>query len=475
MVKISTISKPEGFQYSICLFSAFSQLNDIGLSLNELSYVKKVLQKTEEQIIEINHHPNFIFLTKVSLKKNEYQLGEKLRIMGNRILSNLSPHKPKEILVQSNAKQLSILDFAEGIALGSYQFLKYFSDKNKRQQTIQAIYLVTDEKAAVKELNAVVEGVYKARDLVNEPASFLTATQLAKEATKVGEKVGFKVEVLNKKKIETLKMGGLLAVNKGSKDPPTFTIMEYVPSKAVNAKPVMLIGKGVMYDTGGLSLKPTQNSMDFMKSDMSGSAAVIGAMIAVARTKLPIHLIGLIPATDNRPGVEAYAPGDVIRMFDGSTVEVLNTDAEGRMILADALAYAQKYKPELVIDIATLTGSAAAAIGKYGIVAMGTVDEHQFKKLENAGNKIHERIARFPFWDEYNELLKSDIADVKNIGGKEGGAITAGKFLERFTSYPWIHLDIAGIAFLSSDCAYRRAGGTGVGVRILFHFLKNYL
>jgi len=304
--------------------------------------------------------------------------------------------------------------------------------------------------------------------------SFLTAVQLAKEIQHLGTEAGFMVEVFNKRKIETLKMGGLLAVNKGSIDPPTFSILEWKPEKANNAKPLVLVGKGVVFDTGGLSLKPTRESMDYMKSDMGGAAAVTGALYAVTRAKFPVHVIGLIPATDNRPDGNAYTPGDVIHMYSGSTVEVLNTDAEGRMILADALNYAKQYNPELVIDLSTLTGSAAVAIGKYGIVGMGNAKRKTFNLLTESGKNVYERIVEFPFWEEYDELIKSDIADMKNIGGKDAGAITAGKFLERFTDYPYIHLDIAGPAFLSGEDSYRGKGGTGVGVRLLFDFIKNY-
>ena len=268
-------------------------------------------------------------------------------------------------------------------------------------------------------------------------------------------------------------MGGLLAVNKGSQDPPTFNILEYKAKNAKNKKPLILVGKGVVYDTGGLSLKPTPNSMDTMKCDMAGAAAVAGAMYAVAKAKLPVHVIGLIPATDNRPGEKAYTPGDVITMYSGLTVEVLNTDAEGRMILGDALSYAKKFNPELVIDLATLTGAAVAAIGTFGSVVMGT-GENKMDKLKQSGDHVFERLAEFPFWEEYDELIKSDIAEIKNIGGPYGGSITAGKFLHRFTDYPWIHIDIAGPAFLNASDSYRGKGGTGVGVRLLFDFIKNY-
>jgi leucyl aminopeptidase len=186
-----------------------------------------------------------------------------------------------------------------------------------------------------------------------------------------------------------------------------------------------------------------------------------------------VHVIALVPATDNRPGFNAFAPGDIITMMDGSTVEMLNSDAEGRMILADALHYAKKYSPELTIDLATLTGAAAAAIGQYGIVAMGNAPAKHKTKLSDSGFRTHERLAEFPFWDDYYELMKSDIADMKNLGGPYGGSITAGKFLEKFTDYPYIHLDIAGPAFLTAKDSYRGKGGSGVGVRLLFDFFAN--
>jgi leucyl aminopeptidase len=226
---------------------------------------------------------------------------------------------------------------------------------------------------------------------------------------------------------------------------------------------IILIGKGIVFDTGGLSLKPTANSMDLMKTDMGGAGTVIGSMQAIAANKLPLYIIALIPATDNRPSGNAYAPGDVITMHDGITVEVLNTDAEGRLVLADALSFAKKYKPELVIDLATLTGAAVAAIGHYGFVSMhdgadkhdGAIKDHA--KLKEIGDKVHERLAEFPFWSDYDELIKSDIADIKNLGGPYGGAITAGKFLAHFADYPFIHIDLPAV-YSKSKYGYRGKG-----------------
>jgi leucyl aminopeptidase len=213
--------------------------------------------------------------------------------------------------------------------------------------------------------------------------------------------------------------------------------------------------------------------METMKCDMGGAATVAGIMFAAAALRLPLHLVGLIPATDNRPSGNAYAAGDVITMNNGKTIEVLNTDAEGRVILADALLYAKKYKPELVIDFATLTGAAANAIGKYGIVAMQKTSEEDWTQWKNAGEQTRERLVEFPLWDEYGELIISKTADIKNIGGAVGGAITAGKFLEHFTDYPWIHFDIAGPAFIEAPFHYCAAGGTGVGIRLSITYLQS--
>ncbi len=379
------------------------------------------------------------------------------------------------IIVNGGVSREESIAFAEGMALTGYQFLKYKTGENFKPNSLKEIGIfdsgLTEDQ--VVKLSNLVTAVYLTRDLVNEPLSFLSAVQLSLEIEKMGKEAGFMVEVFNRKKIESLKMGGLLAVNKGSIDPPTFTVLTYKPENAVNQKPIVLVGKGIVYDTGGLSLKPTLDSMDYMKCDMGGAAAVSGAIYAVAKNMFPLWVVGLVPATDNRPDGNAYVPGDIVTMYDGTTVEVLNTDAEGRMILADALSYAKQYDPEVVIELSTLTGSAQMAIDKYGIVGMGNASREVMNALIESGDYASERIAEFPFWDDYNEQLKSDIADLKNIGGKYGGAITAGKFLEHFTDYPYIHLDIAGPSFNKTTYNYRGKGGSGVGVRILYHYLLN--
>ena len=364
---------------------------------------------------------------------------------------------------------------AEGMALGSYQFLKYKKYADKLKNSLANIYIYSTKlsQKEIDQLNIIIESTCIARTLVNEPQSFLTATELSKQAELLAKSAGFHIDVWNKTKIKSMKMGGLLSVNQGSIEPPTFTIMEYKPAGAKNKKPIVLVGKGVVYDTGGLSLKPTPNSMDSMKCDMAGAAAVISTMHAIAKMKLKVYVVGLVPATDNRPGENAYTPGDVVEMMSGHTVEMLNADAEGRMILADALHYAKKYNPELVVDLATLTGAAAAAIGQYGIVAMGTASDLQKNALKSSGEQVYERLVEMPFWDEYADLIKSDLADMKNIGGPVAGAITAGKFLEKYTDYPWMHFDIAGPAYLNSQDSYRGKNGTGSGVRLLIHYLMN--
>jgi leucyl aminopeptidase len=477
MTSIRKISSIPAKGNLVVLAAKNGALADIGLTREELSYVKEVFAKNDKKPAIINRLSRVIVVLAHEEKKERYQTHEALRKMGANLCGLFNDFKIEDAaLVDTIDDGEAILAMAEGVVLANYQFLKYKKDAKKDANSLKNLGIVSKNVAAadVTRLEIILDATCRARDLVNEPVCYLNAVQLADEFRKMGKEAGFKVEVLNKTRIESLKMGGLLAVNRGSIDPPTFTIMEYKPKGARNKQPVVLVGKGVVYDTGGLSLKPTANSMDMMKCDMAGAAAVGCTMYAIAKAKLPVHVVGLVPATDNRPGENAYAPGDVITMYSGLTVEMLNADAEGRMILADALHYAKKYKPELVIDLATLTGAAVAAIGSYGIVAMGNAGEEAKEKLRQSGCNSYERIAEMPFWEEYDDLIKSDIADIKNIGGPYAGAITAGKFLAHFTDYPWMHFDIAGPAFMTAKESYRVKGGTGVGVRLLFDFFETY-
>jgi leucyl aminopeptidase len=458
----------------IILVSAEQKLDSFVTDPHEKTYVEKRLSG-EKKMALLNRLDHLVLFRK--LKSEDTPLTTRLeeaRKAGFEMHPTLNDHEVETVtVVNGGVSQEECVAFAEGMALTNYQFLKYLSPAKAERHTLNELILQDEglTEVQIENLENLVDAVCLTRDLVNEPLSYLTAVQLSAEIEEMGKASGFSVEVFNKKKIESLKMGGLLAVNKGSVDPPTFSILTWKPENAINERPLVLVGKGVVYDTGGLSLKPTHDSMDYMKCDMGGAAAVAGAFYAMAKNQLPLWVVGLVPATDNRPDGNAYVPGDVITMYDGTTVEVLNTDAEGRMLLADALSYAKQYDPELVIELSTLTGSAHMAIDKYGIVGMGNASRKVMENLKASGEYTFERVAEFPFWDEYKEQLKSDIADLKNIGGRYAGAITAGKFLEHFTDYPYIHLDIAGPSYNKIPFNYRGKGGSGVGVRILYNFL----
>ncbi len=398
---------------------------------------------------------------------------EAYRKLGSEVWSVLKSNGVSHLHIASG-EGADVVFFAEGLLLKDYRFEPYKSEKDTFSISEISLAKGIADAGALDELRARVKGICFARDLVNEPANILTATELAKRISAAGKDAGFKVDVFDKSKIQALKLSGLLAVNRGSAEKPTFTVMDYSPKGAKNKKPVVLVGKGIVYDTGGLSLKPTANSMDMMKCDMGGAAAISGAIYAIALAKLPIRVVGLVPATDNQPGPNAYQPGDVIEMHNGTRVEVMNTDAEGRLVLADALSYAKKYDPELAIDFATLTGSSVRALGNYAGATMGTADEKTKKSLLEAGFNSWERVVEFPLWDDYETDLKSDIADVRNLGPSPmADVIIAGKFLQRFTDYPWMHVDIAGPAFLPGERSYLPKGGTGFGVNLLFHFLNS--
>ncbi len=465
-IKLVNFRSPE--DSVIYLIHKDTAISDLSFTKTEAAYLKEKIE-TDTDFIHINSYFKQSFVIVIDENVND-KAREVLREKAYKACSIINEHKLKGIIIDDKSTIATAwFDFAEGLALSNYQFNKYF--KAPKRNSLKEISIKSEQcdESSIKSLNALIESVYFARDCVNEPHSYLNAVRFAELLGETAHNTGLKVTSFLKAEIEAHKMGGLLAVNKGSEVGPSFTIMEWKPENAVNEKPIVLVGKGVMFDTGGVSLKPTKGSMDLMKSDMGGAAAVAGSMLNVAKSKIPLHIIGLIPATDNRPGKDAYLPQDVIHMYDGTTVEVLNTDAEGRMILADALAFAKQYNPELVIDLATLTGAAEVAVGIKAIAAMGNSPENM-EILKKAGFACHERIAELPFWDDYKELLKSDIADLQNVGGQNAGVITAGKFLEHFTDYPYIHLDIAGPAFLEAADSYRGKQGSGVGVRLLNDF-----
>lgn len=445
------------------------------LDANITDETKKSLRiKPTEWQSFISATSNGITYINIQNPKDGKNSAEHYRISGSALWDFMKSINKASVHLAIDNEQIA-LAITEGIWLRNYRFEPYKKKKSGFEIKSISIQKEISSKKEVNSLIAVLDGIYFARDLVNEPANILTAVEMAKRIKDGGKQAGYKVDIMGKTKIEALKMGGLLSVNQGSTKEPTFSVIEYKPAKPTNKKPIVLVGKGIVYDTGGLSLKPTLNSMDIMKCDMGGAAAVAGAIFAAATAGLPVHIIGLIPATDNQPGPDAYGPGDVITMMDGTRVEVMNTDAEGRLVLADALAYAKKLNPELTIDLATLTGSAIAAIGTYAAALMGTASDSIKSKLIDAGTNSWERLVEFPLWDDYENDLKSDIADIKNLGSSPlAGVIIAGKFLERFTDYPWLHIDIAGPAFLPSPRGYLPKGATGFGVNLLFNFFKNY-
>ena len=266
-------------------------------------------------------------------------------------------------------------------------------------------------------------------------------------------------------------MGALIAVNAGSEEPPRFIILEYgAPSE--DRDTLVFVGKGITFDSGGISIKPS-GGMEEMKHDMSGAAAVIGAMQSIAMLKPPLHVVGLVPATENLPDGKALKPGDIITALSGKTIEVINTDAEGRLVLADALGYAERFSPAAVIDLATLTGACVVALGHAASGMMGN-DEPLQERVRKAGETTGERVWPLPIWKDYHDQIKSHIADVKNTGGRWGGALTAGAFLEKFIERPWVHLDIAGTAYTESSKSYCPKGATGVGVRLLVQLVRDW-
>jgi leucyl aminopeptidase len=377
------------------------------------------------------------------------------------------------------ARNLLAQAAVEGSILSQYRFTRHKTE-NEKSKTVEEITFLSirDDKndkvlaGAVDSAKKICEAVALARDLISQPGNYATPTFLADEAKKMALASGIKCKILNRKNMEDLGMGGVLGVAQGSEEEPKFIVLEYWRGSKKDA-PVVLVGKGLTFDSGGVSIKPGQG-MEEMKTDMSGGAAVIGALKAVSDLKLKLNVVGLIPATENMPDGKAIKPGDVLTTMSGKTIEVINTDAEGRLILSDALGYAERYKPSAVIDIATLTGACFTALGQHASGLMGT-DKELMDSLVAAGETVGERLWPLPLFDEYDEQIKSDVADMKNIGGRGGGAITAAAMLKKFTSkYKWAHIDIAGTAWIDKDKPYIPKGAVGVGVRLFLQFLREF-
>ncbi len=367
----------------------------------------------------------------------------------------------------------------EGIMLGLYRYDKFLKKEEPRIMLDSVTILYNQDdiwgstlgevKRSIAETQLLSDAVIFARDMENEPSNTKYPSVLGDWAKQAGKESGLKVTVMGPAELEKNKMVGTLNVNKGSVKEPRFIVLEYNGAKK-KGEPVVLVGKGITFDTGGISIKPAAGMGD-MKSDMSGAATVIATLKAAADLKLPVNLVGLVASAENMPSGTAMRPGDVLTYPNGVSAEVDNTDAEGRLVLADALIWANRYKPKSVIDLATLTGACVVALGHVTTGMMGN-DIEMMAKLKKSGDTTYERVCELPIYEEYEDLIKSDVADIKNTGGRWAGTITAALFLKRFTSYPWVHLDIAGTARSDSSGDYIPKGGTGVGVRLLIDMLR---
>jgi leucyl aminopeptidase len=373
----------------------------------------------------------------------------------------------------------------EGVLLGLYEWREHRNAPRERGPVESLTIVEFDEsKLAAIEAGAhagegIALGVNRARDLVNEPPNYLLPENLAAAAVKMAQDTGVKCTVHDINWMREQKMGALLGVTQGSANPPQFIELDYQGS---DAAPLIFVGKGITFDSGGISLKPA-DGMEAMKNDMGGAAAVIGAVEAVARLKLPLHVIGLIPTCENLPSGTAYRPADVLTARNGKTIEIISTDAEGRLILADALCYAADFRPQAVIDLATLTGACVIALGENVAAGFFCNDDELSRQIKIASNATNEKLWRLPLYEEYYDKVRSDNADIKNTGGRSGGVGTSAVFLQEFTSYPWAHWDIAGMATDTVGYSpltprvrlpYVIRGGTGFGVRALVELARHW-
>lgn len=381
------------------------------------------------------------------------------------------------LMVHSNEEGLVIQALAEGLLLAGYCFDQYLKKDANEKLPLQAAGLLISsthgKKSAEEALTtaeALVAGICRARDLVNQPGNQKSPAYLAETARQIAGDYGLGCIILGRDELEKEGFGALLAVAGGSERDPCLITLEY-RGGGQDENPIALVGKGVVFDTGGISLKPSEKMAE-MKMDMAGGAAVLGTIQVAAALKLPVNLLGVVPAVENMPSGSAYRPGDIVTSLAGKTIEVLNTDAEGRLILADALTWVQRYNPRVVIDIATLTGACIIALGQHASAVLGN-HEGLIRTLLKVGERCGDRLWQLPLWDEYNAQIKGDFAEIKNTGGRPAGAITAAAFLKPFAEkYPWAHLDIAGTAWAEKSSPGTPKGGTGVGVRLFIEYLR---
>lgn len=410
----------------------------------------------------------------IGLGKKAEVSAEKIRQAGGKSATYLRSMGMEKISLSTNviaSLNMSPAVFIEGAMLGLYAFKRYKEDKDKKSINSITLFSKNDKKLIdeLKWTKVAASSVCFARDLINTPSNDMTPSHLAKTALTL-KNSRLSVDILEKKDAERLGMGVYLSVTRGSQEPPKFIVLKYKGSKD---RPLVLIGKSITFDSGGISLKPSEG-MEKMKYDMSGGAAVLGVLKAVSEMRLPVSLIGILPATENLPGGSATKPGDVVRSINGKTVEIINTDAEGRLIIADAIGYAKRFNPRAIVDIATLTGACSIALGNEAIAMMGN-DRSLMEKIKRSSENTNERVWEMPLYDEYKEYLKSDVADIKNTGGKTGSLVTAAYFLYEFAEKtPWVHLDIASTAWIEKDKPYMPKGASGIGVRLLLDLIKNW-
>ena len=445
--------------------------------LNELLKDKEFTGKFGEiSILRLKNKIKRILLLGLG-KKEEFNLNKSRELAGKSAL----------FVREKNIKEFSFIMFEdimpfdsaysiiEGIKLALYNFNYYKTELDDKKQILHFTLIangnnIIDIDNAIRKAIIVSDIVNYVRDLQNKPSNVVTPSYLASESEKLAKKFNLKCKILEKKDLAKLGMGGILAVNKGSSHPPKFIILEYNNGKET----ICFVGKGITFDSGGISIKPSTD-MDEMKFDMSGAATVIGILIASSQLKLPYRIIGLIPSTENLPSGDAYKPGDIITHYNGKTSEIINTDAEGRLILADALAYSKNFNPSVVIDFATLTGACVVSLGDI-YTGLFSIDNALTQKLIKAGEKSGELLWELPLHEKYKEYIKSNVADLKNCGPRDAGAITAAVFLKEFISCKkWAHLDIAGTAWTKNNKeSIKPKGGTGVGVRLALEFLENW-
>ncbi len=429
------------------------------------------------------------FVLMIGLGKKEKLTLKKVRLAAAKVLAQAKHFKYKTVALDLDGfltHDISI-DFVagaavEGLRLSDYQFDKYKS-KKKSGFEISEFILTTKESGKVRAIEkgmadaeAVSEGIYFTRNVANEPPNVMTPQALAKAAKEMAAKNNLSCKVYGKAEIKKMGMGGILGVSQGSSFDPQLIVLENRVTKPLFKEPIVLVGKGITFDTGGISIKPA-NDMDKMKFDMCGAAAVMGAMKAIANLKLPIKVVGITPVCENMPGSKAMRPGDIIKISNGKTVEVLNTDAEGRLILADALSFAKRFNPKALVDIATLTGACSVTFADLASGLMST-DSDLTSRLRDAGERAGERLWELPLWEEYGDLIKATYADIQNISKRYAGTITAGMFLKEFADHTksWAHLDVAGTAWNEGGAKLLSPiGATGVGVRIFVNLVKSYL